>query len=139
MRSHDLSKHNEATEASWEAARGATYGAVKWGLGTALLGGLGYAVSPIYRGLTLQFKVYVLFFFFFLSHPSSPFSLFFYFVKFSFHNLLCNYTIPTSLARPSKVLLTAIISPLFCFFFFFGSLLIAVIDTYKCREWYWEA
>jgi len=83
MRSHDLSKHNEATEASWEAARGATYGAVKWGLGTALLGGLGYAVSPIYRGLTLQFKVYVPFFLFFFflihfllflrSHPSSPF------------------------------------------------------------------
>jgi len=90
MRSHDLSKHNEATEASWEAARGATYGAVKWGLGTALLGGLGYAVSPIYRGLTLQFKVYVIFlsflflFFFLISHPSSPFSLFFLVLSFLF-------------------------------------------------------
>ena len=86
MRSHDLSKHNEATEASWEAARGATYGAVKWGLGTALLGGLGYAVSPIYRGLTLQFKVYVLFFLFifysFSSFPKIPslFPPFLYFV-----------------------------------------------------------
>lgn len=60
MRSHDVAKHQEAVEASWEAARGATYGAVKWGIATALLGGVGYAMSPLYRGLTVQFKVYVL-------------------------------------------------------------------------------
>jgi hypothetical protein len=59
MRTHDTTRHAEATEASWEAARGATYGAIKWGIGTAVLGGLGHAVSPIYRGLTVQFKVYV--------------------------------------------------------------------------------
>ncbi|KAK1756890.1 hypothetical protein QBC47DRAFT_459581 [Echria macrotheca] len=59
MRSHDVAKHQEAVEASWEAARGATYGAVKWGIASALLGGIGYAVSPLYRGLTLQFKVYI--------------------------------------------------------------------------------
>ncbi|KAK4448174.1 hypothetical protein QBC34DRAFT_114495 [Podospora aff. communis PSN243] len=59
MRSHDVNKHAEATEASWEAARGATYGAAKWGVATAVLGGFGYALSPIYRGLTLQFKVYI--------------------------------------------------------------------------------
>jgi hypothetical protein len=52
-------KDKEATEASWEAGRGALYGAFKFGVGMALLGGIGYAVSPIYRGLTVQFKVYV--------------------------------------------------------------------------------
>ena len=57
MRSHDVARHNEATEASWEAARGAVYGAVKWGAASAALGGLGYMISPIYRGLTIQFKV----------------------------------------------------------------------------------
>jgi len=59
-RSHDVNRHAEATEASWEAVRGAGYGAAKWGIGTAVLGGLGYAFSPIYRGLTIQFKVYAL-------------------------------------------------------------------------------
>jgi hypothetical protein len=29
----------------------------KWGLVAATLGGAGYAISPIYRGLTIQFKV----------------------------------------------------------------------------------
>ncbi|KAK3378305.1 hypothetical protein B0H63DRAFT_243797 [Podospora didyma] len=52
-------KHEEAADASWEAARGAMYGAAKWGIGTAVLGGLGYMVSPIYRSLTIQFKVYI--------------------------------------------------------------------------------
>ncbi len=59
MRSHDVTRHEEANEASWEAARGAAYGALKWGVASAALGGLGYALSPIYRGLTIQFKVYV--------------------------------------------------------------------------------
>jgi hypothetical protein len=58
MPSVNDSRHQEADEASWEAMRGAVYGAFKWGLPTALLGGLGYAVSPVYRGLTIQFKVY---------------------------------------------------------------------------------
>jgi len=59
MPSINDSKHDEATDASWEATRGAISGAVKWGIGTAILGGLGYAMSPVYRGLTIQFKVYV--------------------------------------------------------------------------------
>ncbi|KAK3902607.1 hypothetical protein C8A05DRAFT_33682 [Staphylotrichum tortipilum] len=59
MPSVNDSKHDEATDASWEATRGAIAGAVKWGIGTALLGGLGYAMSPVYRGLTIQFKVYI--------------------------------------------------------------------------------
>ncbi|KAH6854289.1 hypothetical protein B0I37DRAFT_25934 [Chaetomium sp. MPI-CAGE-AT-0009] len=59
MRSANDTKHEEANEASWEASRGAVAGAVKWGLATAVLGGIGYAVSPVYRGLTIQFKVYI--------------------------------------------------------------------------------
>ncbi|KAK1778984.1 hypothetical protein QBC45DRAFT_144448 [Copromyces sp. CBS 386.78] len=55
----NTSKHEEANEASWEACKGAISGAFKWGVGTAILGGIGYAVSPIYRGLTFQFKVYI--------------------------------------------------------------------------------
>lgn len=57
MRSANETKHEEAADASWEASRGAIAGAAKWGLATAVLGGIGYAVSPVYRGLTIQFKV----------------------------------------------------------------------------------
>lgn len=32
---------------------------LQWGAFTAVAGGVGYAVSPIYRGLTIQFKMYV--------------------------------------------------------------------------------
>jgi hypothetical protein len=60
MPSANDAKHAEASQASWEASRGAVTGALKWGLATAVLGGIGYAVSPVYRGLTIQFKVYVL-------------------------------------------------------------------------------
>jgi hypothetical protein len=50
--------HDEqANAAGWEAVRGAVYGAAKYGVATALLGGIGHAMSPIYRGLTIQFKV----------------------------------------------------------------------------------
>ncbi|KAK3299201.1 uncharacterized protein B0H64DRAFT_94334 [Chaetomium fimeti] len=59
MRSANETKHEEANDASWEASRGAVAGAFKWGLASALLGGIGYAVSPVYRGLTIQFKVYI--------------------------------------------------------------------------------
>lgn len=57
MRSHNAMRDEEAVDASWEATRGAAYGAVKWGAAMAVLGGVGYAFSPIYRGLTIQFKV----------------------------------------------------------------------------------
>ena len=57
MRSHDGMKDEEAKAAAWEAAKGAGYGAFKYGAAFAILGGLGYALSPIYRGLTIQFKV----------------------------------------------------------------------------------
>lgn len=59
MKTHNAMRDEEAVDAGWEATRGALYGAVKWGAVTAVLGGIGYAVSPIYRGLTIQFKVYV--------------------------------------------------------------------------------
>jgi len=60
MRSHtSLSKDHDANAAAKEAAKGAMYGATKWGLLAAVLGGAGYAMSPIYRGLTVQFKVFI--------------------------------------------------------------------------------
>ncbi|KAH8768650.1 hypothetical protein F5882DRAFT_412628 [Hyaloscypha sp. PMI_1271] len=50
---------DEANSAAWEAGRGAVAGAAKWGAGAAILGAAGYAMSPIYRGLTIQFKVFL--------------------------------------------------------------------------------
>jgi len=49
----------EASHAQMEAVRGAGVGALKWGAASALLGGLGQIMSPIYRGLTIQFKLCV--------------------------------------------------------------------------------
>ncbi|KAB5563170.1 hypothetical protein GE09DRAFT_772835 [Coniochaeta sp. 2T2.1] len=57
--SHNAMRDEEAVDAGWEATRGAIYGALKWGAVTAALGGLGYKFSPLYRGLTVQFKVYL--------------------------------------------------------------------------------
>ncbi|KAI1390812.1 uncharacterized protein F4822DRAFT_426659 [Hypoxylon trugodes] len=59
MRSHKALESEDAQEAQWEAARGAAIGAVKWGAASAVLGGFGYVFSPLYRGLTIQFKVYL--------------------------------------------------------------------------------
>ncbi|KAL2111219.1 hypothetical protein VUR80DRAFT_158 [Thermomyces stellatus] len=49
----------EANEASWEAVRGGVSGALKWGAGAAVLGVIGHKMYPLYRGLTIQFKVYI--------------------------------------------------------------------------------
>ncbi|KAL2068092.1 hypothetical protein VTL71DRAFT_16190 [Oculimacula yallundae] len=49
----------EANDAMWVGGRGAAAGAAKWGFFAALLGGAGYRMSPIYRGLTIQFKVFL--------------------------------------------------------------------------------
>jgi hypothetical protein len=57
MKSHDALNSADAKQAQWEAARGAAIGAAKWGAATAVIGGAGYVFSPIYRGLTIQFKV----------------------------------------------------------------------------------
>ncbi|KAK4981970.1 hypothetical protein LTR66_009569 [Elasticomyces elasticus] len=60
MRKHgSLANDAETNEAAWIAARGAVYGAATWGVYSALLAGAGYALSPIYRGLTIQFKVFL--------------------------------------------------------------------------------
>ena len=56
MRSHDAMKDRESVDAAREATRGAGIGALKWGAAFAVLGGIGYTFSPIYRGLTIQFK-----------------------------------------------------------------------------------
>jgi len=52
-------KSDEANSAAWEAGRGAVIGAAKWGAAAAILGVAGYSISPIYRGLTIQFKVFL--------------------------------------------------------------------------------
>ena len=57
MRAHKAFESEDASEAQWVAARGAVTGAVKWGAATAALGGVAWAFSPLYRGLTVQFKV----------------------------------------------------------------------------------
>ena len=57
MKAHDALNSDEAREAQWEAVRGGSIGAVKWGAATAMLGAAGYVFSPVYRGLTIQFKV----------------------------------------------------------------------------------
>lgn len=50
-------RDEEAVDAAWEASKGAMYGAVKWGAFAGILSGIGYLTSPLYRGLTIQFKV----------------------------------------------------------------------------------
>lgn len=52
-------ENEEAKRAQSEALRGAGRGAFTWGVSFALMGGLAYAMSPIYRKLTIQFKVYL--------------------------------------------------------------------------------
>ncbi|EON66584.1 hypothetical protein W97_05830 [Coniosporium apollinis CBS 100218] len=60
MRRHgSLEKDEEVNKAAWEAARGALTGAARWGIYAGVLGAAAYAFSPIYRGLTIQFKVYL--------------------------------------------------------------------------------
>ncbi|OLN85008.1 hypothetical protein CCHL11_03935 [Colletotrichum chlorophyti] len=59
MKSHDQMKSAEANDAAWEATRGAVAGAAKWGAGAAVLGAFAYKLSPLYKGLTIQFKIYI--------------------------------------------------------------------------------
>ncbi|CAN8095342.1 unnamed protein product [Discula destructiva] len=59
MRPHDAMRDEEVAGAAWAATRGAGYGALKWGAFTGILSGVGFMTSPIYRGLTVQFKVYL--------------------------------------------------------------------------------
>ncbi|KAF2715211.1 hypothetical protein K504DRAFT_396343 [Pleomassaria siparia CBS 279.74] len=55
----DLRNDAETNEAAWEAVRGAVWGSTKWGAFAAVAAGTAYAFSPLYRGLTIQFKVYL--------------------------------------------------------------------------------
>lgn len=59
MRSHDALKNEEANVAAWEASKGGLVGAAKWGAVTGAVGALAYFTSPLYRSMTIQFKVYV--------------------------------------------------------------------------------
>ncbi|KAK8062349.1 hypothetical protein PG997_014446 [Apiospora hydei] len=59
MKPHDALNATDVHEAQWEATRGAVIGAARWGAASAVLGAAAYAFSPIYRGLTIQFKVYI--------------------------------------------------------------------------------
>ncbi|KAK1730211.1 uncharacterized protein BDZ83DRAFT_747438 [Colletotrichum acutatum] len=52
-------KSAEADDAAWEATRGAFIGAARWGLGAAVVGAFAYKFSPLYKGLTIQFKIYM--------------------------------------------------------------------------------
>ncbi|WQF79787.1 Putative respiratory complex factor Rcf3 [Colletotrichum destructivum] len=59
MNSHNQMKSAEADDAAWEATRGAVTGAVRWGAGAAVLGAFAWRFSPLYKGLTIQFKIYM--------------------------------------------------------------------------------
>ncbi|KAK3069800.1 hypothetical protein LTR53_011587 [Teratosphaeriaceae sp. CCFEE 6253] len=80
VRKHaNLAKDVELEDAAWAATRGAVVGAAKvcprsvtplsnlptnsstgqWGIFSAVAGGLGFALSPTYRALTFQFKVFL--------------------------------------------------------------------------------
>jgi hypothetical protein len=54
---HDPLRSDEARTAGWEAGMGGLRGAAKWGVGAAIVGGIAYFRSPLYRKMTVQFKV----------------------------------------------------------------------------------
>jgi hypothetical protein len=54
---HDPLKSGEAQNAGWEAGKGGLIGAAKWGVGAAIVGVLAHLRSPLYRRMTVQFKV----------------------------------------------------------------------------------
>ncbi|CAD0041322.1 unnamed protein product [Aureobasidium pullulans] len=54
---HGKLDSEETNAAAWQATRGAVTGAARWGIYSAVAAGIAYAYSPVYRGLTIQFKV----------------------------------------------------------------------------------
>ncbi|GAB7343655.1 hypothetical protein MBLNU457_1647t2 [Dothideomycetes sp. NU457] len=58
-RRHGHLDTDETNEAAWVATRGALVGAARWGIYSAIAGGAAYYFSPVYRGLTFQFKVMI--------------------------------------------------------------------------------
>ncbi|MCJ1476841.1 hypothetical protein MMC13_005510 [Lambiella insularis] len=60
MRAHSsLAEDSDANAAASEAFKGAAIGAVKYGLPLALLSVTGLYISPVYRALTIQFKLFI--------------------------------------------------------------------------------
>ncbi|EGP85085.1 unnamed protein product [Zymoseptoria tritici ST99CH_1A5] len=60
MRKHgSLTQDEEVNEAAWVAGRGAAVGAAKWGIFSAIAAGVGMMYSPLYRGTTIPFKVFL--------------------------------------------------------------------------------
>ncbi|KAH0289057.1 hypothetical protein M436DRAFT_84070 [Aureobasidium namibiae CBS 147.97] len=56
---HGKMDQQETDAAAWQAARGAVTGAARWGIYSAVAAGIAYVYSPVYRGLTIQFKVFL--------------------------------------------------------------------------------
>jgi len=54
-----LATDAEYNQAGWQGFLGGMNGAARWGIYSAILAGAGYYFSPVYRGLTVQFKVYL--------------------------------------------------------------------------------
>jgi len=54
-----LTNDEEVNGAAWAAGRGAVVGAAKWGVFSAVAGLAAFQFSPLYRGLTFQFKVFL--------------------------------------------------------------------------------
>jgi hypothetical protein len=57
MRPHNAMNDEEVKEGAREGMRGAAIGGLKYGVAMLILGGIGQAMSPLYRGLTIQFKL----------------------------------------------------------------------------------
>ena len=53
----DRFNSTEAKGAMWAAVRGMVTGAGTWGAVAGALAGAGYYYSPVYKGLTVQFKM----------------------------------------------------------------------------------
>jgi len=58
-RTHGSLNDAEVEGAAWAAGRGAVVGAAKWGIFSAVAGLAAFQFSPLYRGLTFQFKVFL--------------------------------------------------------------------------------
>ncbi|KAI4733509.1 hypothetical protein E4T50_15949 [Aureobasidium sp. EXF-12298] len=56
---HGKLDSEETDAAAWQATRGAVTGAARWGIYSAVAAGIAYVYSPVYRGLTVQFKVFL--------------------------------------------------------------------------------
>lgn len=56
---HELATEEERNAASWQGVLGGINGAARWGFYSAVIAGAAFYFSPVYRGLTLQFKIYL--------------------------------------------------------------------------------